>query len=246
MPIPLEESRMEALHMLLGWHQSLGAGFNTSIEGYYKRLRNIPVPIWSTTTRFVTDLAPARGRIYGADFRLEFQHGPFYAFLGYGYSNTQYTTTQDLFKKWFGETTERYHPSFDRRHQVNAQFNMKLGSFTIGLRWEYGSGLPYTAPDGFDEVLRFSEQLPHVDRKDGFGTSRVLLGKLYQERMPAFHRLDISVKRSFDLRFGQLQMQAGAINTYDRSNLFYYNVYTQRRLNQLPIAPYISMKIKTL
>jgi len=246
MPIPLKKSRMEALHMLLGWHQSLGGGFQVSLEGYYKRLRNIPVPIWSTTTRFVTDLAPAKGKIYGADFRLEFQHNPFYAFLGYGYSNTQYTTSQDLFKTWFGDATEHYHPAFDRRHQINAQFNMKLGTYTIGLGWEYGSGLPYTSPDGFDEVLNFSQRLPQVNKKSGFGTSRVLLGKLYQDRMPAFNRLDFSIKRSFHLRFGQLQIQAGAINVYDRSNLFYYNIYTQRRLNQLPIAPYISMKIKTI
>jgi hypothetical protein len=39
-------------------------------------------------------------------------------------------------------------------------------------------------------------------------------------------------------------MQIGAINLYDRANIFYYDVYTHRRVDQLPFAPYVSLKLE--
>ena len=37
--------------------------------------------------------------------------------------------------------------------------------------------------------------------------------------------------------FGQIVVQAGVVNAYDRRNMFYYDLFTGRRLNQLPLAP---------
>jgi hypothetical protein len=50
----------EALHALLGWQQSLGPGFNWSLEGYYQRYRNISVPVW-TRSSSSTRTSPWRG-----------------------------------------------------------------------------------------------------------------------------------------------------------------------------------------
>lgn len=241
MTAPFGESRMEALHGLLGWRQSLGSGFQISLEGYYKQLKNLPVAVWSTLAEFTTDLALANGEVYGSDFRLEFNRRPFYGFIGYGYSETEYESAQDHFSLWFGEPVQRYHPPHDRRHQVNGLVSLELGKYTASLRWEFGTGVPFTRPIGFDETFFYNEKLPDLHRE--FGTSRVILEKPYLGRTPAYHRLDVSLERIFTFDPAQLTLQIGAINVYDHTNLFYYDVYTHRRIDQLPFAPYASLKL---
>lgn len=242
MPAPVGGAQKEAVHALLGWRQSVGADFRFSAEGYYKRLQNLPVAVWSTLARFTTDLALADGYVYGGDVRLEYDRGAFYGFIGYGYSLTEYETAQDHFSAWFGQPVQRYHPPHDRRHQVNTLFSLNLGPYTAGLRWQLGTGLPFTRPIGFDEMLSFREHLPDV--RHTYGTQRVILERPYQGRLPAYHRLDVSLERTVTLPVARLKLQVGAVNLYDRANLFYYDVYTHRRVDQLPIAPYFSLNLE--
>jgi len=73
----------------------------------------------------------------------------------------------------------------------------------------------------------------------------VLLQDYYQGRMLTYHRLDFSLERSFNLSSARLNLRAGAINLYDRANMFYFDVFTHRRVDQLPFAPYFSLKMET-
>lgn len=244
MTSPEERKQMEAIHATLGWQQSLADGLTWSVEGYYKKLRNQPVPVWNTIARFTTDLAQADGRVYGSDLRVEYNNQWFYGMLGYGYSWTMYEAAQDHFSVWFGEPVQEYHPPHDRRHQFNALISADIGSFTAGIRWQMGTGVPYTRPMGFDDVLDFRERLPDVLRDQGL--RRVILDKPYQGRLPTVHRLDVSLERAFQVVNPGLALNArvGAVNIYDQTNIFYYDVYTHRRINQLPIVPYLTLEIQ--
>jgi hypothetical protein len=73
----------------------------------------------------------------------------------------------------------------------------------------------------------------------------MLLDRPFTGRLPAMHRLDVSLERGLDLRFGRLTAQVGAINAYDRRNMFYYDLYTARRVDQLPLAPYASLTLRS-
>jgi hypothetical protein len=64
---------------------------------------------------------------------------------------------------------------------------------------------------------------------------------LNQGRLPAYHRLDLSIRREFDFDNGQsLEFSAGATNVYSRENVFYINRITGDRVNQLPFLPSVS------
>lgn len=244
MPVPIGEDQMEATHALLGWRQTLGGGFNISVEGYYKWLRSLPVAVWSSLAQFNTDLALADGYTYGGDIRLDFTRGSFYGFVGYGYGLTEYESAQDHFSLWFGEPVQQYNPAHDRRHQINSLLSLDLGKYTTSARWQFGTGLPFTRPLGFDEYFSFDENVP--EPKDQFGTPRVILNRPFNGRMPIYHRLDVSIEREFEFISGaNLTLQAGAVNLYDQTNMFYYDVYTQRRIDQLSFAPYVSLKLET-
>jgi hypothetical protein len=119
---------------------------------------------------------------------------------------------------------------------------LDVGGFTVGTRWQLGSGLPFTQPIGFDEAFDFRQRLDDVHLRHG--TTRVRLDQPYQGRMPLIHRLDVSVNRTFQLPFGNMEIQAGAISLYDQTNIYYYDVYAHRRVDQLPFAPYASLRLE--
>jgi hypothetical protein len=229
---------LEALHAMLGWQQSLGR-VRGSLEGYYKRLRDIPVPEWHGVARFTTRLGRADGQVYGADARIEYSGPHVYGLVGYGYGWTQYEVSQAEFSTWFGDSVQRYHPPHDRRHQVNALANVDVAGFRVAARWQLGTGLPFTRPLGFENALDYTLDL--YDLTSDIGTTRLLLDRPFTGRLPVMHRLDVSVERGFDLSLGRLTAQVGAINAYDRRNMFYYDLFTGRRVDQLPFAPYASL-----
>jgi len=234
---------LKALQGMLGWQQPLGRGFRWSVDGYYKRLTGIPVTVWSAVAQFNTQLGRADGEIWGADLRVEYSSPHFRGILGYGYSWTLYEASQQEFTTWFDEPVQSYHPPHDRRHQINAILSLDLGAFTASARWQFGSGLPFTRPIGFDEAFDFARELSNV--KATHGTTRLLLDKPFTGRLPVVHRLDLALARAFDVSFGQIALQAGVINAYDRQNMFYYDLFSGRRLDQLPLAPYASVTLRT-
>ena len=233
---------IQAVQGSLGWEQSLGGGVSWSVEGYSRRMRDVPVPAWNPLPQFTTRLVRADGRTHGLDARLEWSRPHFYGFVGYGYGWTQYQVTQPEFVAWFGDAVQSYHPPHDRRHQVNAVATVNLAGFKASGRWQLGTGLPFTRPLGFDEVFDYNAHL--WDPGQTLGTVLLLLDRPFNGRLPTMHRLDVSLERSFNLPVGQAQLQAGAVNAYNRRNMFYYDLYTDRRADQLPRAPYLSLALR--
>jgi hypothetical protein len=239
---PPDDSQLESIHAQASWQQTLGAGLSYSVDGYYRRMHRLPVTTWSASARFSPELSLADGRSRGADARVEYRRGPFYLFGGYGYGWTEYDSEQAGFGVWYGEPVLSFHPPHDRRHQGNVISSLRLGRYTLAARGEFGSGLPFTRPIGFDEMFNFRGDLPSVRQR--YGETRVLLDRPYGGRLPSTHRLDLSMERLFDLGAYEMQLQAGVINVYDQRNIFYYDVFTNRRIDQLPVAPYLSLKLQ--
>ena len=241
LPNPVGGGQAEAIHASVGVQQRVGP-FRLAVEGYAKELSGLAVPIWSTVARFTTRLTTAEGTVRGLDTRLEWQRGPAYLFVGYGLARTEYTVDQPLLTGTGVTAVQEYPPPHDRRHQVNALFSLDVGGFTTSVRWQYGSGLPFTQPYGFDTLVPL---FPLPDLGTVYGVPRVLYRRPYGARLPAYHRLDVSVERAFPLGPGTLSVQAGAINLYDRANLFYFDIFTVRRVDQLPLLPFVGVKFET-
>ena len=62
--------------------------------------------------------------------------------------------------------------------------------------------------------------------------------------LPTYHRLDVSVERTF--RFGRTAatVQGSVINAYDRANIFYLDIFTLQRADQLPFIPSFGIKVE--
>ena len=110
------------------------------------------------------------------------------------------------------------------------------------MRWQYTSGRPYTQVYGYDTMLeiRGLRDIP----SENIGIPRALYQRPYEARLPGYHRLDVSLQRSFSLTPRlELTAEGGAINAYNRANVFYVDIFTLDRVDQLPIIPYLSLRV---
>lgn len=229
-----------ALHGILGYRQQIGSAVEASVEGYVKDLQHVSVPQWTPVARFNTRTTLANGFVHGVDGRFELDATPFYLFVGYGWSVVTYEAAQDDLGAWIEGTLFSYSPPHDRRHQVNAVASYELASITVNASWEFGTGRPYTKVYGFNLALDLPDQWPTVSP----GTAQTFYDRPYGGRMPPYHRLDVSAERDVDLSPRlSMEIKAGAINAYDRSNIFYYDVNAIRRVNQSPFLPYLSLRV---
>jgi hypothetical protein len=230
-----------AIHLIGGYGTSVAGGLDLSVEGFYRRLSNLSIAEWTAYPRFTTRLQPASGRSAGVDARLEFTSSRVYGYVTYGLSSTRYMAEQASLVLWYGAETLSFRPAHDRRHQLNALVTSNVAGLDVSLRWEYGSGLPFSRAIGFDGFALIDDVTPAQDVP---GSRRVIYERQFSGILPAYHRMDASAAKSFKLQRASITVQASLINVYDRRNIFYLDVFTLRRVDQLPLIPSASLRIE--
>ena len=231
-----------AYHLLGGYQVAPAPWLRLAVEGFYKELSNLSIAEWSAFPRFTTRLQPADGTVLGLDGRLEIIRDPFYGFVNYGYTEVEYEARQTEIEFWFGSSAYAFSPPHDRRHQMNALGSLRLLGFVLNVRWQFGSGLPFSEALGFDEFIALGGP---TDLTKVRGQTRVLYSYPYGGRLPTYHRLDLSLERAITIsRNTVLTFQGSATNAYDRTNLFYIDLLTLEHLDQLPLIPAAGIKLE--
>ncbi len=137
----------------------------------------------------------------------------------------------------------KFRPPHDRRHQINLLASTSFYGFDLNVRWQFGSGLPYTPVEGFDGFILMDGV---VDVRTVRGLPRVIYQSIpYQAQLPAYHRLDVKIDRTFTVPGGvDVTAQVGVPNAYDRANLFTLDLLTAQRTDQLPLVPLVGLKVE--
>ena len=139
-----------------------------------------------------------------------------------------------------------YAPHFDRRHNVNLVTSYKFGkneSWKIDVRWNLGSGFPFTQTQGFYENITFSNGI-NTDYTSTNGDLGIEYANLNEGRLPYYHRLDGSISKNIKLNHKtNMYITASVTNAYNRENIFYFNRIKYERVNQLPIMPSLGISI---
>ena len=226
-----------AMHNIVGFEVDLGKRVSVNIEGYYKnflQLSNV-----NRNKLFAEDDADAPDQLK-KDFIIETGQAMGIDFVfKYSYKRLYLWAVYSLGKVTRYDGISEYFPHFDRRHNVNL-----LAAYTFGkdlnweasVRWNMGSGFPFTQTAGFYENLVFDGGI-NTDYTTQNGTLGVEYGELNKGRLPFYHRLDLSVKRTFELGQTKLDAVLGITNVYNRENIFYIDRVKYERVNQLPILP---------
>jgi len=240
-PFTGDRPRQSSTHGILGYERSLGEYVNLSVESYYKIHGGILVSKWTPRIGGTLEPSTANSTSYGMDVRVKYEDSDFYGYLGYGWSKVEYEASSDNLGAWIEKPVLRYSPAHDRRHRLNAVGSYQVAGYTVSLRWTFGSGRPYTKVYGYDLSLDVPDEMPTTDP----GSAKIFYDRPYGGRLPTFHRLDVSLKKSFQTSSSWFfEAEVGALNVYDRENIFYLNFETQRVANQLPITPYVTLNLK--
>jgi hypothetical protein len=237
-----------AWHAILGMEFDLGKYWSFNIETYYKyfsQLSNINQnKLYDDISQFEViddvfkkDFIIETGQSYGIDFLAKYSKDRLFLWGVYSYGKNT---------RWDGFAN--YAPVFDRRHNVNLVGSYLFGkakNYELNIRWNLGSGLPFTPTAGYYQAENFSGGVTSNYVTNNPSAISTLLGTFNSQRLPYYHRLDITFKKQFNFKNKDvMEIIASITNTYNRSNIFYVNRITSEKIYQFPILPSFGLNYK--
>ncbi len=226
------ENRLQrAAHLIVGTEFDLTDYIELNVEAYTKRFGQLVSLNRNKTTAQEPDFVAENGDARGLDFSLRYEKDRLYVWSTYSLGKVTRFDGEQVFPT-----------IFDRRHNVNLLASYKFGSneeWEAGLRWNYGSELPFTQTQGFYGNINFIDQ----GLDTNVGNSNPDLSTLYSTtrnggRLTPYHRLDASIKRVFSIgERNKIEAQLSGTNAYNRPNIFFIDRKTSERIDQLPILP---------
>ena len=189
-----------------------GNTLEASVEAYYKNMINL-VDYKNGATILMnphpeTDLVNARGYGYGLEFFIKKNSGLLTGWVSYTYSRSWVRTTGE----WPSEQVNgnSYYPAtFDKPHNlvINAGYHLSRRWRIAGV-FTYSTGRPVTLPE-YKYVSRGYQLIYYSDRN--------------RYRLPAYHRLDLSISLDESLRIKKKWKGSwtfSVLNVYGRKNAY--------------------------
>ncbi len=184
-------------------------GASVDAETFYKKMHNqidyeahaetLLNPLLERELRFGTAVA------YGAEIQIRKEEGRLRGWAAYSYSRAQ---------RKFAEINEgkTFNAFYDRPHQVNFMLSYDLNlRWNIGLNWNYSTGAPFSTPVSF---YSFN------------GAEVPLYGEKNNDRLPDYHRLDLSATLQLNKNKERKFMHSlsfSIYNFYARKNPIFIN-----------------------
>ena len=246
---PINTDLQKAKHLVGGFEIEVSNEITLNIEGYFKNFDQIinmnRNQIYPSTngdpeiddiykTKFITE----KGKAKGIDVLAKYRTKQVYIWVAYSLSEV---TRDD------GLTV--YYPYFDRRHNLNLVGNYSFGkddSWEASMRYNFGTGFPFTPTQGYYSKINFVDGSgnanPSMDPTTTNGDLAVIYGDLNTKRLPNYHRVDVSLKKTYVLKNETtLEVSVGATNVLNYDNIFYYDREDAKRVDQLPIMPTVAL-----
>lgn len=220
-----------AQHGVAGIEIDPGGRVTLEAEAYWKSFTQLIQINRNKLSGSDPDFSIETGDATGVDFSVKYQGPALYLWAAYSLART------------FRDDGQQEYPTvFDRRHNLNLLGVYSFGAqrrWEAGLRWNLGSGFPFTQTQGFYQAVPLERDLLRTDVRTGNFPLGIILSETRNGgRLPYFHRLDVSLK--YTLPTGDkstLEFHASVTNVYNRPNIFYVDRLNNQRVNQLPVLP---------
>ncbi|HTO92753.1 MAG TPA: TonB-dependent receptor [Bacteroidota bacterium] len=223
----------EARHYVLGLEGNLLPSLATSVQVYLKDFRSLTLynadKIFPDDPDYISGTGIARG--------LE-------VLLRYGTSLMDLYASYSLSDVTVSANDITYAPRYDRRHTVKATGTIHLlAGLDATLRWEYGSGYPFTQAAGQYTHLLLGE-IDTDPYPEGGGATTQTLGAKNAARLPAYHRIDGGI--SYRQAIGMFRATAGLsiINLTNTKNILYYDRASGKTDYMIPLFPTASLTLE--
>jgi hypothetical protein len=195
-------------------HYILGVSYESDrflfdVEAFHKDLSGLSefalrFTPWQQEINYNQFFYMGTGTANGLEFLLQKKYGHYTGWISYTLSKVEHT---------FPDLEDDPFPALhDQTHEFKLVNSYDWNDLTFSGTWIYATGRPYTEPAGVEEEEIF----------EGIRTiERAVLGPKNGARLPAYHRLDISVSYRFKLFGSQSIIGATLFNLYDRKNVWY-------------------------
>lgn len=207
-PLSANYKPLGSIHYVGGFEWWLPFDCVLTTEAYYKTMSNLlELNENGDAMNEDDDYFVGDGYATGAELMLKKTKGRLNGWASYSYAVTRRTID--------GVT---FYPKHDRRHSLNLALNLDLGKkWLLGAVFTYGSGMPYTPVVGkythYDWDFAGSELDEMIYNR---------LGEKNSYRYPVYHRLDVSLRRSFSFKGITCDPYLQIVNLYNRDNVFLY------------------------
>lgn len=204
----------------LGMTQDFPLDLEFTVESFYKIMENLLE--YNPSTNFLQDkrswealIEIGSGRSYGGEVMLQRNKGKFTGWVTYTLA-------------WSWRMFEQLNKGkpfpyrYDRRHDVSVALNYKFNdNWTIGMVWVYGTGHPVTL--GLERYTPIQTQIDLYNSANGINTGTIVsnitnIVDRNNFRMPAYHRLDLTVNWHKKLKYGSQTLSLGIYNVYNQAN----------------------------
>jgi len=186
--------------------------FETSVELYYRHLKNLTEykngAKLMMNPHIETELLNATGKNYGIEFLVKKNQGNIDGWISYTYSRS-YRKTNGLFTEEIINDNKIYPSSFDKPHDLSLMltyhYNRRL---RMSANFTYSTGRAVTLP----EAIYYTENSWKVSYRDR-----------NSERLPDYHRLDLSISLDESLRIKKKWKGSwtfSVLNIYARKNTY--------------------------
>ena len=222
-----------AVHVVGGIDGNVIEMTSLSLQSYYKNYSSLVAYNRDKIDKSDPDYILGTGKSYGAELLLRSKVALVDFYASYALSWT--TVNNHGFE---------YYPRYDRRHHVNLlAATHPFEGFDVTVRWEFGSGFPFTQSVGYYDRLMLGNLLTDPFELET-GRPYIVLGKKNAGRLPAYHRLDVSIQYRFMFLGIRGTLGGQIINVYDNRNVFYFDRKTGQYTEMLRFFPSATLTLE--
>jgi hypothetical protein len=239
----------------VGLEKYWGDRWSASVEAYYRDFEGVTeFNLADDPNDPLDDVVNGSGRSMGIDLLLRRNAGGLTGWATLSLLRADRTLPDPLAEGWDDLPPEvSFSPIFDRRVDLDVVLQyVAPGEVEVGIRWNFGSPLPYTRPVAQYFGWRYSPLRREYEPLDQPGSGApifIRLGDRNSERYPPYHRLDVTLRRTFDRSWGSWTPYLQVLNAYNRKNvLWYFFNYdrtppTRSGLSMFPVLPAIGVEM---
>lgn len=232
-PVTSKVKPMQARQYSLGSYYTGLPGWEFSIEGYYKQMRNVleykeGVSFLGSSSGWENKVEMGKGRSMGLEFMVQKTTGKTTGWIAYTLAKSDRNFAPGGINNGI-----RFPYKYDRRHNISVVVNHKFNSrIDIGASWIFATGGTATIAEEVTAIIRPGEdkisQEDYIEHRNNY-------------RLPASHRLNIGVNFNKKTKHGMRTWNISLYNAYNAMNptLVYSSSSGKQKITKLTLLPCI-------
>lgn len=231
-PVTSRVKPMQAHQYSLGSYYTGLSGWEFSIEGYYKQMRNVleykeGVSFLGSSSGWENKVEMGKGRSMGVEFMVQKTTGKTTGWIAYTLAKSDRKFAPGGINNGI-----RFPYKYDRRHNISVVVNHKFNSrIDIGASWIFATGGTATIAEEVTAIIRPGEdkisQEDYIEHRNNY-------------RLPASHRLNIGVNFNKKTKHGMRTWNISLYNAYNAMNpTLVYSSSGKQKITKLTLLPCI-------